>query len=44
MQQSMASSSLTSGLMGASAASFEEALGDALKNAAKSVSDNLKKK
>jgi hypothetical protein len=44
MQQSMASNALTSGSMGASAASFEEALGDALKNAAKSVSDNLKKK
>jgi hypothetical protein len=44
MQQSMASNTLTSGLMGSSAASFEEALGDALKNAAKSVSDNLKKK
>ena len=44
MQQSMASSALTSGVMGASAASFEEALGDALKSGAKSVAENLKKK
>ena len=44
MQQSMASSALTSGLMGAQAPSFEEALGNAIKSAAKSVSDNLKKK
>ena len=44
MQQSMASNALTSGLLGAQGPSFEEALGDALKNAAKSVSDNLRRK
>jgi hypothetical protein len=44
MQQSAAASALTSGALGAQAPSLEEALGDALKSAAKSVSDNLKKK
>ena len=44
MQQSMAATTLTSNALGAQALSLEEALGDALKSAAKSVSDNLKKK
>jgi len=43
MRQSLASNALTSGLAG-QGPSFDAALGDALKNAAKSVSDNLKKK
>ena len=44
MQQSAVATTLTSSALGPQAPSFEEALGDALKNAAKSVSDNLKKK
>jgi len=44
MQQSAAAGALTSGALGAQAPSLEEALADALKSAAKSVSDNLKKK
>jgi hypothetical protein len=44
MQQSAAAGALTSGVLGAQAPSLEEALADALKSAAKSVSDNLKKK
>ena len=43
MQQSLASNALTSGLAG-QGVSFDAALGDALKSAAKAVSDNLKKK
>lgn len=43
-QQSAAASALTSGALGAQAPSLEEALADALKSAAKSVSDNLKRK
>ena len=42
MQQSMASSAVTSGLAG-QGPSFDAALGDALKTAAKSVADNLKR-
>ena len=44
MQQSLASNALTSGLAGQGSVSFDAALGDALKAAAKSVSDNLKRK
>lgn len=44
MQQSAVASTLTSSALGPQAPSLEEALGDALKSAAKSVSDNLKKK
>jgi len=44
VQQSAAASALTSGALGAQAPSLEEALADALKSAAKSVSDNLKRK
>ena len=44
MQQSMAATTLTSSALGAQAPSLEEALADALKSAAKSVSDNLKKR
>jgi hypothetical protein len=44
MQQSMSASALATNALGAQAPSLEEALGDALKSAAKSVSDNLKKK
>ena len=44
MQQSAAAGALTSGALGAQAPSLEEALADALKSAAKSVSDNLKRK
>ena len=43
MQQSLASNALTAGLPG-QGPSFDAALGDALKSAAKSVADNLKKK
>jgi hypothetical protein len=41
MQQSMASKALTSG--GAGQGSFDAALGEAFQNAAKAVSENLKK-
>ena len=44
MQQSLASNALTSGFAGQGGASFDAALGDALKSAAKALSDNLKKK
>jgi hypothetical protein len=44
MQQSAVATTLTSSALGPQAPSLEEALGDALKSAAKSVSDNLKKK
>ena len=43
IQQSLASTALTSGVPG-QGPSFDAALGEALKNAAKAVSDNLKKK
>lgn len=44
MQQSMAATTLTGTALGPQAPSLEEALGDALKSAARSVSDNLKRK
>jgi len=43
MQQSMASKALASGALGQAAASFDAALGEAFQNAAKTVSENLKK-